>query len=273
MLNRKTMRIVFFGLGKMGMALARGLRSQGHELAGFAPRESTRQAAADLGIDAYPADSWQAQQALLQRSDCIVLAVKPYGIAPLAKTLSSVIGSEATVVSVAAGISLATLREALGPAPQIARLMPNLGAMVQASASAFAVEAQAEAALRGKLIQLFEAAGSVCEVSEAQLDAVTALSGSGPAYFMLLAEAMVEAGVRLGLPRATARALAHQTALGTGQLLGQGTESAAELRWQVTSPGGTTAAAVAALESQGLRGAVDAALDAAWQKSRKLSGA
>ncbi|MFZ4517488.1 MAG: pyrroline-5-carboxylate reductase [Microthrixaceae bacterium] len=174
------------------------------------------------------------------------------------------------VLSIAAGITIASLEAAAGPVP-VVRAMPNTPALVGEGASAIAAGTRAGPADLDWAEGLLGTVGTVVRVPEDQLDAVTALSGSGPAYLFLVAEALIDAGVRAGLPADTADALARQTVLGSARLLARGGDPA-DLRAAVTSPGGTTAAAVRVLEDLDLRGAFAAAVDAAAERSRELGG-
>jgi len=202
-------------------------------------------------------------------SDVIVLAVKPQVFPSLLPQLAPRLGGQSLVISIAAGVPLGAI-EAQLPAARVVRAMPNTPALVLAGATALAPGARASAADMVLAREIFASVGEVVEVPESQMDAVTALSGSGPAYVFLLVEALSEAAVQLGLPLETAATLARQTLFGAGQLLHAGTESASELRRKVTSPGGTTAAGVAALEAHGFRASVLACLEAACVRGAEL---
>jgi pyrroline-5-carboxylate reductase len=175
----------------------------------------------------------------------------------------------ALVLSIAAGVTITTLEGAL-PGYAVVRAMPNTGALVGKGAAAIAAGTHADEPQLDLAERVLGAVGIVVRVPESQLDAVTGLSGSGPAYVFLLAEAMTDAGVLVGLPRATAAALVHQTVLGAATLLGDGNETPESLRAAVTSPGGTTAAGLQVLEARGMRAAVMDAVEAATKRSRDL---
>lgn len=198
-----------------------------------------------------------------------VIATKP-GVVPAAARALTEAGGTTRVLSIAAGVTVAQLEAHLPPETPVIRAMPNTPALVGVGASAIAAGTVAGdddlAWARG----LLEAVGTVVVVSESALDAVTGLSGSGPAYVFLVAEALVDAGVRQGLTRAVAESLTTQTLLGAATLLARGTESAAELRAAVTSPGGTTADGLAELERAGVRAAMGDAVAAATARSRAL---
>ena len=197
-----------------------------------------------------------------------LVAVKPADVADTCRALGAL--GVPRILSIAAGITTATLQEAAGPDVAVVRAMPNTPAVVGAGASAIAPGATATEADLDWAQSLLEAVGVVVRVSEAQLDAVTGLSGSGPAYVFLVAESMIEAGVLVGLTREVAEVLAVQTLLGSAELLRSSDEHAAALRAAVTSPGGTTAAGLYALESGGLRAAILDAVKAATERSRQL---
>jgi pyrroline-5-carboxylate reductase len=176
------------------------------------------------------------------------------------------------VLSIAAGIRLANLAAWLGRDLPIVRAMPNRPALIGAGISAACAGPGVTASDRALAEAVLAAAGPVVWLDdEAHMDAVTAISGSGPAYFFLLIEALEDAGVALGLPRETARRLAVQTAYGSGRMVAEGSDTPALLREQVTSKGGTTAAALAVLESSGLRGIFAEAIAAAARRSAELA--
>ena len=176
------------------------------------------------------------------------------------------------VLSVAAGVTIAALQESLGTGVPVVRAMPNTPALVGAGAAAIAGGTSAGKDDLAWAESVLGAVGTVVRVSEPLLDAVTGLSGSGPAYVFLVAEALIEAGVLVGLPRPTAETLAIQTLLGSARLLAEGDDGPAALRAAVTSPGGTTAAGLRELERNGVRSALIEAVAAATERSRELGG-
>lgn len=204
----------------------------------------------------------------LVTSEGALIAVKPGDVVDTCRDLAAI--GVTRVLSIAAGVTLATLQDALGPEIAVVRAMPNTPAVVRAGAAAIAPGASASDADLDWAASILDAVGVVVRVPEEKLDAVTGLSGSGPAYVFLMAEAMIEAGVLVGLTREVAEVLAVQTILGSAQLLESSDQHAAALRAQVTSPGGTTAAGLRALESGGLRASVLDAVVAATERSREL---
>jgi pyrroline-5-carboxylate reductase len=208
-------------------------------------------------------------QAVVDDVAVLLLAIKPQVfdavVAPLRLERA-----DQLVVSILAGVPLQRLEKAFPHQPVI-RAMPNTPSTVGAGMTAIAPGRQAQFSHLQSARQLFEAVGAVVEVPEYSIDAVTGLSGSGPGYVAVMIEAMIDGGVAVGLPRATATQLAIQTVLGTAQLLQTGIHPA-ELKDRVTSPGGTTIAGISQLEKAGFRSAVIEAVRAAYERSRELGG-
>lgn len=211
-----------------------------------------------------PAPAWAVAEA-----DVVVVAVKPTDVAPALESAASALSPGTLVVSIAAGVTLAALEE-LVPGYPVVRAMPNTPALVRQGAAAIAGGTHADDDHLARAEAILASVGKVVRVPESLLDAVTGLSGSGPAYLFLLAEALVEAGVGVGLPRPVARTLVVQTLLGSATLLAEGPDGPEALRAAVTSPGGTTAAGLAALESRAVRAAFLEAVAAATERSRQL---
>lgn len=206
-----------------------------------------------------------------QAQEAVMLAVKPQAFSAIAQELADIITTEHSplVISILAGVSLSQLEAAFPQLPVI-RAMPNTPATVGAGMTALCNGAYTNAKHQQTAQQIFSAVGEVVEVSENLMDAVTGLSGSGPAYVALMVEAMADGGVAAGLPRAIANQLALQTVLGTATLLHESKMHPAELKDRVTSPGGTTIAAIAQLERAGFRSALIEAVKAAAQRSQEL---
>ncbi len=256
-----TLQVV--GGGKMGLALVGGLVASGWT-----------EEAAIVVVEALPtqrdAIARQFPKAtVLDRPIAAVdtlLALKPWLTTEVAATLES----PGRVMSVAAGVTIEALESALPAGTPVIRVMPNTPALVGAAASAIVGGRSASSSDLDWAEGLLSSVGIVEVVTEKQLDAVTGLSGSGPAYVFLVAEALTDAGVRVGLTRATAARLANQTILGAGAMLAAGEESATELRAGVTTPGGTTAAGLGELERHALRAAFQDAVVAAAARSEEL---
>ena len=200
-------------------------------------------------------------------SDVVVIAVKPRDVAGLLEELS--ITSGQVVVSVAAGIPISTFESALGEVPVI-RAMPNTPAAVDEAITAYCAGSFVDSVAMEKGEAVLSAVGQIIRLGEQHLDAVTAVSGTGPAYAFLLAEALTEAALREGLPHHAAEQLVAQTMRGAGILMSESDSSPAALRAQVTSPGGTTAAAMHVLDGGGFRSLVEDAIRAASARSREL---
>jgi pyrroline-5-carboxylate reductase len=265
--------IACIGGGNMARALiggwvARGIPAGHVHVAD--PEAATRDALARdfAGLHAH-ADNAAAAAA----ADAWILAVKPQQIAPVAKALAPLAAARAPlVVSVAAGIRASDLRRWLGPAAAVVRTMPNRPALVGAGVTALYADASVPAPRRELAGALLEAVGRVAWVrEEAEIDAVTGVSGSGPAYFFLLIELLETAGVAQGLAPEVARTLAIETAWGAARLARESGYDPATLREQVTSKGGTTAAALAVLEGANVRDIVSRAVGAATARSRELA--
>ena len=209
---------------------------------------------------------------IARRADVLVLAVKPQVMQAVCETLRAGLdGRQPLVISIAAGITVAQLKHWLGDLP-VVRCMPNTPAMVQAGATGLYAEPAVSAEQRELAGQILGSVGlTFWFEAEAMLDAVTAVSGSGPAYFFLMMESMISAAVGLGLDEHTARQLVLQTAWGAAQLAITSESGPDVLRQQVTSPGGTTAAALQVFEDAGFRTLVDQALTAARRRARELS--
>jgi pyrroline-5-carboxylate reductase len=203
-------------------------------------------------------------------SSTLLLAVKPQDIDALLAELRPVVGPHHVIVSVAAGITTAHIEARLADGVPVVRCMPNTPALVDQAMTAVSAGAHATEEHLATAESLLGAVGRVVRVPESQLDAVTALSGSGPAYFFFLVEAMIDAGILLGLPRALAAELIVQTAIGSAVMLRDSGEHPVQLREAVTSPGGTTIAAIRELEIHGVRAALLAAIEAACLRSREL---
>jgi pyrroline-5-carboxylate reductase len=206
-------------------------------------------------------------------SGTLLIAVKPQDIDTLLAELAPHVTAEHLIVSVAAGIPTGRIEKALPSGPAVVRCMPNTPALVDEAMTAVCAGTRAGELHLARAEQLLSAVGKVVRVPEAQLDAVTALSGSGPAYFFFLVEAMIDAGILLGLPRALAEELIVQTLYGSAVMLRESGEHPVRLREAVTSPGGTTISAIRELERHGVRSAFLSAIEAASLRSAELGRA
>jgi pyrroline-5-carboxylate reductase len=252
----------------MGRILAEGLLRAGWDKGDLAlaarRQESADEAQHATGIAA----TVSAPEAAAGR-EVVVVAVKPKDVAVLLDQIAGTIESNQVVLTLAAGVPLAVFEEAL-PGVPVVRSMPNTPAAVDEAITAYCPGAYAGEEACQKAVAVLGAVGHTIPLSEDLLDAVTAVSGTGPAYVFLMAEALIEAAIREGLPHHAAERLVHQTIRGAGILLQSSDKSAFRLRAEVTSPGGTTAAAMHVLENRGFRAVVEDAVRAAAQRSREL---
>jgi len=266
--------VAFIGGGNMARSLIGGMIARGADPARVRvaePLDALRESLqADFGVRCFATAAEAVEGAALW-----LLAVKPQVMRAVCNDLAPVAQATRPVsISVAAGITSLQLSNWLGGDVPVVRAMPNTPALLGAGITGLFANAHVETNQRGQAEHLIEAVGPVVWIGEeAQMDAVTAVSGSGPAYVFLLAEAMQAAGERQGLPAATARQLASQTLLGAAKMLTELDEPADALRRKVTSPGGTTQAAIETFEAGGLRELVDRAVTAATERGRELSAA
>jgi pyrroline-5-carboxylate reductase len=263
---------VLAGAGRMGSAMARGWLQD--LKAADVGRLSVIEPTPDEAVLQAASEKMIALNPTPEAADILVLAMKPQGFAAAVDGLKAWVSKDTLVVSIMAGVTIAQVVSALGT-PKVARAMPNTPGAIGMGATAFALSGACgdlDSVATGRLL---EPLGLVIgPLKEEQMDAVTAVSGSGPAYVFLLVEALAAAGRSAGLGEATANALARETIVGAGALLGELAESPAELRKQVTSPGGTTAAALDVLMSAGgmpdlMRKAVDAAVRRGQELARE----
>jgi pyrroline-5-carboxylate reductase len=266
-----TTRVGFVGGGAMAEGLAGGLLAAGvpADRIGAADPDPVRREhlAERLGIATYAENA----DAVAHR-DVVVIAVKPRLVEQALAGLDRDAARAPLWISIAAGVPLARLSAALAPGARIVRAMPNTPALVRAGATAICGNARAGQPDLALAAALFESVGTCWTApDESLLDAVTGLSGSGPAYVFVFLEALADAGVRVGLPRDVATRLAAQTVLGAARLVSETGRAPAELTAQVTSPGGTTLAGLERLEAGGLRAAVHDAVAAATARSRELA--
>lgn len=263
------MKIAFLGAGKMASAMIQGLLRSGvckpEEITASSPEPAhltTLRESSGIHVTSSNAEAVRA-------GDTVILCVKPQEVPnALAQAAASLNGK--LLISIAAGVRIATLKHH-APASRIVRAMPNTPALVGKSATAYAAAPETTAEDTTLVERIFSSVGEVHAVGEKLIDAVTAVSGSGPAYIFLVIEALTDGGIRCGLPSTLARSLAIQTVAGAGELCIQTGEHPAILREMVTSPGGTTAAALATLEEHGVRAAFIEAVGAAERRAKELS--
>jgi pyrroline-5-carboxylate reductase len=265
-----SLRIGFLGAGKMALALAKGIVK-----AGVAAPEAIIASDVSEGARATFAKevgckvaAWNAEVA--DFSDVLIIAVKPDQVEGLLHELAGKIDDHHLIMSIAAGVTLSKLSATLPAGTRVVRVMPNTPALVGASASAFALGGSASMEDAALTQRIFSGVGVAYQVKESLLDAVTGLSGSGPAYAYLIIEALSDGGVAAGLPRDIATKLAAQTMLGAAKMVLETGSHPGALKDMVTSPGGTTIEGLHELEKGGLRGTLMKAVRAAAEKSKKL---
>jgi pyrroline-5-carboxylate reductase len=275
----------FIGAGRMATALARGFAAAGLAQASQIVASDPSPEAGGRFATETGGRLLAGNCAVAQASQVLFLAVKPQHMPAALSELRGRLTTDHLVISIAAGIPLATLAEGLGAegleaeglgaeglgsGPRLMRVMPNTPCLIGQGASAYCLGPGATPADAALVKKLLESVGRAFEVDEKLLDAVTGLSGSGPAFVFVMIEALADGGVRMGLPRGVALQLAAQTLLGAAQMVLTSSEHPAALKDQVASPGGTTIAGLQALESGGVRAALMAAVEAATRRSIEL---
>ncbi|MBI1830548.1 MAG: pyrroline-5-carboxylate reductase [Planctomycetes bacterium] len=265
-----TLSIGFLGAGKMATALAQGWIHAGlttnKKVCASDPVASAREHFAKTTGAPAVADNSQ----VVRQSQTLVLAVKPQNIADVLNEIKPSLNSAHLLISIAAGVTIKQIGAVVGAEHRIIRVMPNTPCLVGASASAYAASSSATAADVQLTERLLASVGRAVQVPEKQLDAVTGLSGSGPAFVAMVIEALADGGVRMGLPRDLAMLLALQTVFGSAKMLLETGLHPAQLKDMVASPAGTTIAGLHALESAGVRGALMDAVEAATLRAIEL---
>lgn len=264
--------IAFIGAGNMASSIIGGLIESGHppELISAAdPIAESLQRLAAIAPVRLCADNAEAAA----DADVVILAVKPQVMAEATNSIARAVRAKrALVISIAAGVTITSMQARLGPQTAIVRCMPNTPALVGCGATALFGNSRVSSSQRGQAEAVLAAVGITCWVPEEEaLDAITALSGSGPAYFFLFMEAMIDAACDLGLDRQTATAMTLQTALGSARMATASDVDLIELRRRVTSPAGTTERAVNSFEDNGLRKLVATALQAAADRAAEMA--
>lgn len=266
------MLITFIGGGNMASALISGLANP--------PRAALRLRVVDPAEEArarlqatFGVQPFDEPAAAVRGADVVLLAIKPQSMSEVLAALAGHVAPEQLVLSIAAGTTIASIEAALGPGTAVVRCMPNTPALIGQGITGMTAGAHCNARQRGLAEEILGAASQVVWLEdEALLDAVTAVSGTGPAYYFLLTEVLTAAARDLGLPAATASQLAAVTCFGAGAMLASSPDEAEILRRRVSSPGGTTEAAMAVLEAGGFRDLMQRAVTAARDRSRELSG-
>ena len=267
------MKIGFVGAGNMAEAMMKGIISAGvaraeDVIASDMMPERRDYIAKTIGVQV-TGDNIE----VVRSSDVIILAVKPHHVGPVLDEMKPYLSADHLVISIAAGVKIGFMEQHLNWGVRVVRVMPNQPCMVGASASAFAMGKSARKEDKDTVQKIFESVGVAFCLDEKLLDAVTGLSGSGPAYCYMMIEAMADGGVLVGLPRDVAIALAAQTLLGSAKTVLETRKHPGELKDMVTSPNGTTIQGIKTLEDAAFRGAVIKAIEAGAKRSAELGGA
>lgn len=267
LINKK---IAFIGSGNMGEALVKGITGKSIFRVKDITVTDIRNERLEQIKKLYNVNITTDNRHAVKKSDIIVLAVKPQIIAKVIREIEDLVDRRKLIITIAAGVTIHSINEMLGKNARVVRVMPNTPAIVQEGVSAIS---HSDNTLKKDLElarKIFNAVGKTVVVDESMMDAVTGLSGSGPAYVFLIIESLTDAGLKMGLPRDISRLLSIQTILGAARLAIQTGEHPGKLKDMVTSPGGTTIAGLHALEDGGLRAALMNAVEAATKKSEEL---
>jgi len=265
----KGSKIGFIGGGNMAEAIVKGLLAGGVPAVDITVAEPVAKRREYLG-SAYGVKAVDDNGSVVKPADIVILAVKPQVSAAALRSLPEDSRAGKLFISIMAGVSTQSIENALAKGARVIRVMPNTPALVLQAASAIAAGSSATADDMDLALEIFNLLGTACTVEEKLLDAVTGLSGSGPAYVFTFIEALSDAGVKNGLPRDKATLLAAQTVLGSARMVLETAEHTGVLRDRVTSPGGTTIAGLHALEQAAFRGAIMNAVDMATKRSEEL---
>ncbi|MFO0652206.1 MAG: pyrroline-5-carboxylate reductase [Polyangiales bacterium] len=266
----KGKRFAFVGAGNMAEALIRGLLASGSVSATDITISNRRHEKTERNAERWGVRAAHDNVSCVRDADVVMLCVKPQVMRAVLDQCGREVPSDALVISVAAGIPTQAIEAHLSPGQRVVRSMPNTGAIVRQSATAIAAGSSATETDLAVAREIFDQVGRTVVVEEHHLDAVTGLSGSGPAYIFLIIDALADASVKVGLSRDIGLELAAQTVLGSAQLLLQTGEHPGRLKDQVTSPGGTAIAGLHTLEAGGLRTTLINAVEAATRRAREL---
>jgi pyrroline-5-carboxylate reductase len=264
-------KIGFIGSGNMAEAIIKGTINAGI----FSPKNITssdiKEERRRLFSDSYGIKTVSDNCGLVSLADIVVLAVKPQSFRAILKEIAQVVDRSKLIISIAAGVTLANIEEGLNRKSRVVRVMPNTPALIGEGAAAISPGSNAMKDDLDITRNIFDVLGKTVVIDEKHMDAVTGLSGSGPAYVFLFIDALIDAGVNIGLDRNTARTLAVQTVLGATKMLLETGEHPAVLKDRVTSPGGTTIAGLRVMEAGNIRAVILDAVEAATKRSRELA--
>lgn len=265
------LKIGFIGAGRMAQALSLGFSQSGLVKIGNMMCSDVDQAMLNLISGSVGVHTTQDNLEVVKSSDVIIIAVKPHMVSKVLEDMSKFIHTNHLIVSIAAGVTISQMERVLPPGTRLVRVMPNTPALVQCGASVFSCGSNTCSEDEILVQQLFSSIGYCTLLPEKHLDAVTGLSGSGPAYAFMAIEALADGGVKMGLPRSIAQRLAAQTLMGAAKMVLETEKHPGELKDAVCSPGGTTIAAVHHLEASGFRSALIGAVEAGTKKSLELA--
>lgn len=270
-MSEERFRVGIAGGGAMGEALVRGLLAAGTLSPAELMVSEVHAARRDYLERETGIQTVAENERLVEFGDVLILAVKPHVVRTVAAEIKPHLRPSQTVISIAAGVSLTYIEESLGDGFPVVRVMPNTPALVGAAASAYCLGRYAGPRDTTRARTVLEAVGRAVQVEERLLDAVTGLSGSGPAYMFLILEALADGGVRMGLPRDVSVMLAAQTMYGAAKMVLETGEHTGRLKDMVTTPGGTTAAGLFALEEGAVRAALQRAVEQATERAREIN--
>ncbi|MBL7068490.1 MAG: pyrroline-5-carboxylate reductase [Candidatus Omnitrophica bacterium] len=265
-------KIGIIGCGNMGEAILKGIVSEklfSHKRISVSDADSTK---LDRIKKVYNVNATFNNSLVAKTCNIIIIAVKPQDMGELLAGISEYLNDKKLLVSIAAGITTKKINEFIGRDIPVARAMPNMPALINMGFSALSFSKSVDKGLAKSVVSIFGCIGDVVEVDEKDLDTITAISGSGPAYFFYLIEMLIKSGVKLGLKKEVAERAAIKTALGSAELLSKFGEDAGRLRKKVTSEGGTTEAAFKAFKKSKLGPAIQKGIKAARDRSKELSG-
>ncbi len=265
------LKVGFIGGGAMAGALLTGLVNSGRVTPANLYVSDISEERLNFLKESLKVNIFTDNRETARLSDVIVIALKPNVVMPVVKSIASEITANKTVISIAAGVNINSLESILGRDIPVVRVMPNTPALVGAGASAVSAGSKAERKDVDRALAIFNAVGRAVEVPESMMDAVTGLSGSGPAYMFILLEALADAGVRMGLPRDVALLLSAQTMFGSAKMALELGQHPGQLKDMVTTPGGTTIEGLFVLEGYGLRSMFMEAVEAATERSKRLA--
>lgn len=270
-MNWEGKRLAILGVGNMGRALLNGILGGGLVSADRVIGTARSASRLEAISDAFGIQTTDDNRFAVESADAVLLCVKPQGIAEVAEQVRDLCGPDKVLLSILAGLTTSSLEEMFGGGVPVVRAMPNIPSMVDAGATAICGGEHTREEHVAAAEDIFAAVGDVVRVSEPQMDAVTGLSGSGPAYIYMIIEALTDGGVKMGLSRDVAIRLATQTVMGSAKLVKETGLHPAILRDQVTTPGGTAIAAIHDLEHHGLRPMLISAVVTATTRSRELA--